>query len=112
MSTTATVVTLVAAFMAGFSGLSVLRGAKFVTEPLVEYGVPQGMWTFLGTVKIAGALGLLAGFVVPAVGIAAATGLVLYFTGAIVTVLRARSYAHVAFPLVYAAPAAAVLALV
>ncbi|MEW1635040.1 DoxX family protein [Streptomyces sp. NPDC093801] len=111
MSTTATVVTLVAAFMAGFSGVSILRGAKFVIEPLVEYGVPKGMWTFLGTVKIAGALGLLAGFVVPAVGIAAAIGLVLYFTGAVVTVLRARSYAHVAFPLIYAAPAAAVLAL-
>ncbi|KIF07179.1 membrane protein [Streptomyces sp. RSD-27] len=112
MSTTAAIVTLVAAFMAGFSGVSVLRGAKFVTEPLAEYGVPKGMWTFLGTVKTAGALGLLAGFVVPAVGIAAATGLVLYFTGAVVTVLRARSYAHVAFPLIYAAPAAAVLALI
>ncbi|MFH7593595.1 DoxX family protein [Streptomyces racemochromogenes] len=112
MSTTATVVTLVAALMAGFSGVSVLRGAKFVTEPLVEYGVPKGMWAFLGTVKIAGALGLLAGFAVPALGVAAAVGLVLYFTGAVITVLRARSYAHVAFPLIYAAPAAAVLALV
>ncbi|GAA0301821.1 DoxX family protein [Streptomyces polychromogenes] len=112
MSTTATVVTLVAALMAGFSGVSIFRGATFVTEPLVEYGVPKGMWTFLGTAKVAGALGLIAGFVVPAVGIAAAIGLVLYFTGAVITVLRARSYAHVAFPLIYAAPAAAVLALV
>ncbi|MEU8432532.1 DoxX family protein [Streptomyces sp. NPDC029216] len=112
MSTTATVITLVAALMAGFSGFSIFRGAKFVTDPLAEYGVPRGMWNFLGACKVAGALGLLAGFAVPAIGIAAAIGLVLYFTGAVITVLRARSYAHVAFPLIYAAPAAAVLALV
>ncbi|WP_435110102.1 DoxX family protein [Nocardiopsis synnemataformans] len=36
-------------------------------------------------------------------------GLVLYFIGAVVTVVRARSYAHIPFPLVYAAPVAASL---
>ncbi|MGW0392268.1 DoxX family protein [Streptomyces sp. NPDC003042] len=112
MSTTATVITLVAALMAGFSGISIFRGAKFVVEPLAEYGVPKSWWNWLGAAKVAGALGLLAGFAVPAVGIAAAIGLVAYFTGAVVTVLRARSYAHVAFPMIYAAPAVAVLALV
>ncbi|MEU7603946.1 DoxX family protein [Streptomyces sp. NPDC040724] len=111
MSATATVVTLVAAFMAGFSGASIFFGARFTVEPLAEYGVPRSWWNRLATAKVAGAAGLVVGLWVPAVGIAAAIGLVLYFTGAVVTVLRARSYAHVAFPVVYAAPAAAALAL-
>ncbi|MEU8775797.1 DoxX family protein [Streptomyces sp. NPDC048606] len=111
MSTTATIVTLVAALMAAFSGVSVLRRAAFVVGPLAEYGVPRSWWNPLGAAKIAGGVGLLAGFAVPAVGVAAAIGLVAYFAGAVVTVLRARAYAHVAFPMVYAAPAVAVLAL-
>ncbi|MCX5376930.1 DoxX family protein [Streptomyces sp. NBC_00091] len=112
MSTTATVITLVAAFMAGFSGISIFAGAKFTLEPLAQYGVPRGWWNWLGAAKVAGAVGLLAGFLVPAIGIAAAIGLVLYFTGAVITVLRARAYGHAIFPVIYAAPAVAVLALV
>ncbi|MFD5328573.1 DoxX family protein [Streptomyces sp. NPDC127092] len=112
MSTTATVVTAVAAFMAGFSGASIFARAKFVVEPLAEYGVPRSWWNWLGAAKLAGAVGLLVGYAVPAIGIAAAIGLVLYFAGAVLTVIRARSYAHVPFPLIYMAPAVAVLALV
>ncbi|MET8750100.1 DoxX family protein [Streptomyces sp. NPDC004667] len=112
MSTTATVVTLIAAFMAGFSGASVFLRAAFVVEPLAQYGVPRRIWNLLGAAKTAGAVGLLVGFAVPAIGIAAAIGLVLYFTGAVITVLRARAYAHAVFPMIYAAPAVAVLALV
>ncbi|HET6856594.1 MAG TPA: DoxX family protein [Streptomyces sp.] len=111
MSTTAVVFTLVAAFLSGFSAVSVFLGAKWVVEPLTEYGVPRAWWTWLGVAKAAGAAGLLVGLAVPAVGIAAAIGLGLYFTGAVVTVLRARSYAHVAFPVIYGAPAVVALAL-
>ena len=46
----------------------------------------------LGVLKAAGALGLLIGIRVPAVGIAAAAGLVLFFIGAIITHLRWRDY--------------------
>jgi hypothetical protein len=46
------------------------------------------------------------GIWIPAVGVAAAVGLVLYFTGAVVTVVRAKAYAHVPFPLLYLVPAA------
>ncbi|MFB7025339.1 MULTISPECIES: DoxX family protein [unclassified Streptomyces] len=112
MSTTATVVTAVAAFMAGFSGVAVLVRAKFVVEPLAAYGVPRSWWNRLGAVKVAGAVGLLVGYAVPVVGVLAAIGIVLYFAGAVATVLRARAYGHVPFPLVYMAPAVAVLALV
>ncbi|MER8042531.1 DoxX family protein [Streptomyces sp. NPDC094032] len=111
MSTTATVVTAVAAFMAGFSGASIFLKAKFTVEPLAEYGVPRAWWNWLGAAKLAGAVGLLVGYAIPAIGIAAAIGLVLYFLGAVITVLRAKAYAHAVFPLIYMAPAVAVLAL-
>ncbi|MEV6331286.1 DoxX family protein [Streptomyces sp. NPDC051909] len=111
MSTTATVVTAVAAFMAGFSGAAIFFRAKFVVEPLAEYGVPRSTWNLLGAAKLAGAVGLLVGYAIPVIGIAAAIGLVLYFAGAVITVLRARAYGHIAFPLMYMAPAVAVLAL-
>ncbi|MEU3604061.1 DoxX family protein [Streptomyces sp. NPDC035033] len=110
MSTTAAVVTALAAFMAGFSGASVLARAKFVVEPLAAYGVPRSWWNGLGVIKLAGAAGLVAGFWVPVVGVLAAVGLVLYFAGAVITVVRAKAYGHVPFPLVYMAPAVAVLA--
>ncbi|MFJ9827031.1 DoxX family protein [Streptomyces sp. NPDC101160] len=111
MSTTATVVTAVAAFMAGFSGASIFFRAKYVVEPLAEYGVPRSIWNLLGALKLAGAVGLLVGYAIPAIGIAAAIGLVLYFAGAVITVARARAYGHIPFPLIYMAPAVAVLAL-
>ncbi|MBB5916648.1 hypothetical protein BJY24_005560 [Nocardia transvalensis] len=55
--------------------------------------VPQSWIPVLGTLLGAGALGLLAGFAVPALGIAAAICLVLYFIGAVVAHLRVGDYA-------------------
>ncbi|XVV02633.1 DoxX family protein [Actinosynnema sp. CA-248983] len=112
MSTAYVVATTLGAFLAGFSAVSVFTGAKWVVEPLAAYGVPRAWWTWLGVAKALGAIGLVAGLFVPAVGVAAAIGLVLYFTGAVITVLRAKSYGHVAFPLIYMAPAVAALVLV
>jgi hypothetical protein len=43
----------------------------------------------------------------PVIGFVAGIGLVLYFAGAVITVVRARSYSHVPFPLLYLAPVAA-----
>ncbi|MEU8357092.1 DoxX family protein [Nonomuraea sp. NPDC048882] len=105
------VVTVLTALWVGFSALSIFIRAKWVVEPLTEYGVARRWWPWLGTAKAAGAAGLLAGLVVPVVGVMAGIGLVLYFTGAVITVLRARSYAHVPYPLLYLAPVVAVLAL-
>ncbi|WP_030752506.1 DoxX family protein [Streptomyces griseus] len=111
MTTTAAVVTAVAAFMAGFSGAAVLFRAKFVVEPLAAYGVPRSWWNALGLLKLAGAAGLVVGFWVPVIGVLAAIGVVLYFAGAVITVVRAKAYGHVPFPLVYMAPAVAALVL-
>ncbi|MET8986752.1 DoxX family protein [Nonomuraea wenchangensis] len=104
MSTAAVVVTVLTALWVGFSALSVFIRAKWVVEPLAEYGVPRAAWPWLGTAKALGAAGLLVGLVVRPIGVAAGIGLVVYFTGAVVTVLRARSYGHVPFPLLYLTP--------
>lgn len=104
MSTTYVIVTLVAAAMAGFSAGSVFFRAAWVVEPLASYGVPESWWPWLGVAKAAGAVGLVVGLAVPLIGLLAGIGLVLYFTGAVITVLRARSYGHVPFPLLYMAP--------
>ena len=60
----------------------------------------------LGVLKLLGGLGLLAGIGNPQIGIAAAAGLVVYFIGAMVIVLRARWYANLPFPLTWLALAA------
>ncbi|GAA2723943.1 DoxX family protein [Actinocorallia aurantiaca] len=111
MSTAYVVVTVLGAVMAGFSAGSVFFRAPWVVQPMAEYGVPRRWWNPLGAAKAAGAAGLLAGLAVPAVGVAAGIGLVLYFTGAVVTVLRARRVSHVPFPLMYMAPVVASLVL-
>lgn len=111
MSTAYVVVTVLAATMVGFSAASVFFRAKWVVEPLADYSVPRSWWTWLGTAKAAGAAGLLVGLFVPVIGVAAGIGLVLYFAGAVVTVVRARWYAHIPFPLLYAAPVVGALAL-
>ncbi|WP_431958277.1 DoxX family protein [Nocardia lijiangensis] len=54
--------------------------------------VPQSWMLPLGTLLAAGALGLVAGFAIPPVGIAASTGLVLYFIGALLAHLRVGDY--------------------
>ncbi|TQM09986.1 DoxX family protein [Pseudonocardia kunmingensis] len=50
--------------------------------------VPESWMVPLGTLQGLGALGLIAGFVFPPIGLAAATGLVLYFIGAVIAHLR------------------------
>lgn len=40
-----------------------------------------------------------------------AIGIVLYFTGAIITIVRAKSYGHVPFPMLYMVPVIAAMAL-
>ncbi|MFJ2866421.1 DoxX family protein [Kitasatospora sp. NPDC087314] len=111
MSVAHVIVTVLGALMTGFSAGSVFRKAEFVVGPLVQYGVPRSWWIWLGVAKAAGAVGLLVGLAVPVIGELAAIGLVLYFAGAVATALRARDHAHVVFPIIYAAPAAAALVL-
>ncbi|WP_369212069.1 DoxX family protein [Streptomyces flavofungini] len=109
MSTAHLIVTALAAAMVAFSAVSVFRRAKWAVDPMADYGIPMSWLPWLGTAKAAGAAGLIAGLFIPYVGAAAAIALILYFTGAVIAVLRARWYAHIPFPLVYAAPVIAAL---
>lgn len=111
MSVTTTVVTVLTALWVGFSAFSLLRRAEWVVKPLMDYGVPRSWWAWLGAAKAVGSAGLLVGLFVPVVGVLAGIGLVVYFAGAVVTVLRARSYSTVAFPLLYMGPVIAALVL-
>ena len=59
------------------------------TEALTSVGVPEARWPVLAGLEVAGAIGLIIGLWVPALGVAAGVGVVLYFIGAVVAHLRA-----------------------
>ena len=65
---------------------------KQILVNMAKVGVPESWITMLGTLKAAGAVGLLVGMGVPPIGVAAAIGLVLFFIGAVITHLRAGDY--------------------
>lgn len=110
MSTAHLVLTIIAAAMVGFSAVVLFLRVSWITESMELYGVPVSWWHWLAAAKAAGAIGLLVGLAVPAVGVAAAIGLILYFTGATVTVARARRYSHVGAPVMYVLPVIAAFA--
>ncbi len=107
----ASVVSIVAAAWVGYSAVAVFSGAGWVVKALTDYGVPTSWWPWLGAAKAAGAAGLLVGLVAPVIGLIAGIGLILYFAGAVVTVVRARCYSHIPYPLVYVAPVVAAVIL-
>ena len=111
MSTAYVVVTVLGAAMVGFSAGAMFAHAPWVVQPMADYGVPRSWWPWLATAKAAGAAGLLVGLFVPVIGVLAGIGLVLYFTGAVIAVVRARWYSHIPFPLLYVAPVVGSLAL-
>jgi hypothetical protein len=111
MSTAYALVTILAAAWVAYSAAAVFFRAKWVTQALTDYGVPQSWWPWLGTAKVAGSVGLVVGLLVPVIGVLAEVGLVVYFTGAVFTVVRARWYSHIPYPLVYLAPVVASIAL-
>lgn len=86
--------------------------AGFVLANSAEVGLPRSWLPWLGALKAAGAAGLLLGLLgVRFIGIAAATGLVLFFIGAVAAHVRARVYHNIAFPGGYLGLATAALAL-
>jgi hypothetical protein len=94
MFTTYVVVTLLAIAADAFSGVAALVHFKPIIPGMLKAGVPESWLTFpIGTLKTAGALGLLVGLIgVPLIGTAAAIGLVLFFVCAIYTHLLVRDY--------------------
>lgn len=111
MSTAYHVVSVISALWVGFSGYSLFTKQGFVAEPLEKYGVPRSLWNPLALAKSLGAIGLLGGLWIPGVGIAAAIGLIVYFVGAVITTLWARSFKTTVFPVLYLVPVIATLIL-
>jgi hypothetical protein len=104
-----TVVTIVAN---AWAAVADLVRARFVLANMEEVGVPEPWLAPLGILKGAGAAGLLVGLLgMRPVGIAAAIGLVLFFTGALATHIRAHVFHTIAFPGAYFALAIASAAL-
>ncbi|XVV07202.1 DoxX family protein [Actinosynnema sp. CA-248983] len=109
---TAYVVVTVLAVVANLAAAGVdYARSGWVLANMAAYGLPASWIVPLGVVKTAGALGLVAGFVVPWVGVAAAVGLVLYFVLAVGVVMRARRWGDVVYPSAFLGLAVAVLAL-
>lgn len=86
------VVTFLAAAANLFSAGCDFVRLKQVSIAMAKAGVSESWMTLLGMLKAAGAIGLLAGIVLPAVGVAAGIGLLLFFVGAVCVHLRARDY--------------------
>jgi hypothetical protein len=91
MRTSTVVVTVLAAFLAGSAAVTYLAGHEYPRAQLDMKRLPRSWAPVLGSLLAAGSLGLLAGLVVPWLGIAAGAGLVLYFAGAIAAHLRVGS---------------------
>ena len=85
--------------------------AGWILDNMARYGLAARWVLPLGVLKLAGAVGLVAGLAVPLIGVAAAVGLVLYFVGAVVVVARARCWADLPYPVAFLLLAVATLAL-
>ena len=99
------IVTVIAAAVNGYAAMNDFIRPKWLLGNMTKLGVPESALPILGTLKVAGALGLLIGIAVPAIGVAAALGLTLFFIGAVCTHIRAHDFtlgsgAPVAFLLV------------
>jgi len=107
MHTAFLVVTIVFALMVFFSGIGKIRRDQRQVKVVHEtIGVPLDYFPALAGCEFAGAVGLVVGIWWRLAGIAAGTGLVLYFIGAIVAHLRVgdvQGIGPAAFMLVLAA---------
>ncbi|MEV7041018.1 DoxX family protein [Amycolatopsis sp. NPDC051061] len=91
-------------------GVADLVKAPFVLATSKAVDVPPSWLPMLGSLKLAGAAGLLLGLLgVEPLGVAAAIGLVLFYVGAIVAHVKARKFATGAAPLLFLGLAAATL---
>jgi uncharacterized membrane-anchored protein len=90
MHITYLITTILAVLANGYAASLNFVGAESVKAVADRVQVSRRWMVPLGTLLSAGAMGLLAGFAVPALGTAAAIGLVLYFICAVVAHLRVR----------------------
>jgi hypothetical protein len=90
MHTTYVAVTILAALANGYAAVLSLAGAGSVEVVADRVRVSRNWMAPFGTLLAAGAIGLVAGLAVPALGSAASLGLVLYFGCALGAHIRVR----------------------
>ncbi len=90
MQTTYIVTTILATLANGYAAFLNFVGAESVKVVADRVQVSRSWMVPLGTLLASGAVGLLTGFAVPALGMAAASCLVLYFICAVAAHLRVR----------------------
>lgn len=83
-------VTLTAAALYAYAAVLNITHSRSVAETSARLGVPTSWMVRLGALLAAGSIGLVVGLAVPALGTAAACGLVLYFVCASGAHIRAR----------------------
>ena len=105
------IVTVLAAAANIYAASNDFRPADWTVANMARLGLPNSWLLPLGALKAAGAIGLLAGIAVPLFGLAAATGLTLFFLGAIFATVRAHWYEHLPYPTTWLVLAVAALAL-
>ncbi len=71
------------------SGAAALARARPITELLIRLGVGDRLALVIALLEVAAVVGLLAGLAVRPLGVAAAAGLALLMTGAVVAHVRA-----------------------
>lgn len=96
-------VTILAAAANLYAASNDFRRVDWVLANMARLGIPRSQLLTLGFLKTAGGVGLLFGFIVPPIGIAAGIGLVLFFLAAIAFTLRAQWYSHLPIPAVWLA---------
>jgi len=93
------IVTAVTILANGGIAVADLVPARFVLANMDEVGVPRPWLPRLAVLKGAAVAGLLLGLLgLRPLGIAAAAGLVLFFTGALAAHVRARVFYNIAVP--------------
>lgn len=100
-------VTILASVITGIAAVTYLIGHDYPKAQADMKRLPRSWLPRLGMALAAGSLGLLAGFAVPLVGVLAASGLVLYFIGALIAHLRVGSRNLVGWAVFFATEVAA-----
>jgi hypothetical protein len=110
MFTAYVVVSILLAAYLTFSTWADFTRFNQVLVAMARASVPESWLPVLGTLKGAGAVGLLVGIGMPMIGIAAALGVCLFFVAAIFVHIRARYY-DIIFPTTFLVLAVAALVL-
>jgi uncharacterized membrane protein YbjE (DUF340 family) len=107
----AAIVSILLASLLVYSAIRKLTHDDQVVESYARAGVPEDRLNQLAVVLLAGAAGLILGFLWGPIGVAAAVGLVVYFAVAVGFHIRADDWRHLPTPLALALLAAVALTL-